>query len=209
LARPFPVGDLHLLFFASFPGALRTGPATWSTAVSRSWLRQAVCRRSSQRRRQPRRFRLSSVSARTPSTGLVSSLDHPGGNITGVTSMTVGIGSKRLGLLRDLLPRATRVAVLVDQHAAMPSPLGLKLAPYCRAGCSPLLTSRGALLVPGPDRRAGAHRRLGRARMPAFGESCRRRGHAVVSLTDPEQKLVTVNCCVATRLIRPNVGYLG
>ncbi len=49
-------------------------------------------------------------------TGLVSSLDHPGGNITGVTSMTVGIGSKRLGLLRDLLPRASRVAVLVDPN---------------------------------------------------------------------------------------------
>jgi putative tryptophan/tyrosine transport system substrate-binding protein len=46
--------------------------------------------------------------------GLVSSLDHPGGNITGITSMTVDIGSKRLGLLQDLLPRATRVAVLVD-----------------------------------------------------------------------------------------------
>jgi ABC-type uncharacterized transport system substrate-binding protein len=49
-------------------------------------------------------------------TGLVSSLEHPGGNITGVTSMTADIGSKRLGLLRDLLPRATRVAVLVDPN---------------------------------------------------------------------------------------------
>jgi putative tryptophan/tyrosine transport system substrate-binding protein len=49
-------------------------------------------------------------------TGLVSALDHPGGNITGVTSMTMGMGSKRLGLLRDLLPRATRVAVLVDPN---------------------------------------------------------------------------------------------
>jgi putative tryptophan/tyrosine transport system substrate-binding protein len=48
--------------------------------------------------------------------GLVSNLDHPGGNITGITSMTVDIGSKRLGLLRDLLPRATRVAVLVDPN---------------------------------------------------------------------------------------------
>jgi putative ABC transport system substrate-binding protein len=46
--------------------------------------------------------------------GLVSSLDHPGGNITGVTSLTVGIGSKRLGLLLDLVPRAARIAVLVD-----------------------------------------------------------------------------------------------
>jgi putative tryptophan/tyrosine transport system substrate-binding protein len=49
-------------------------------------------------------------------TGLVSSLDHPGGNITGVTSMTVDIGSKRLGLLRDLAPQATRVAMLVDPN---------------------------------------------------------------------------------------------
>jgi putative ABC transport system substrate-binding protein len=49
-------------------------------------------------------------------TGLVSSFDHPGGNITGITSMTTGMGSKRLGLLRDLLPRATRVAVLVDPN---------------------------------------------------------------------------------------------
>jgi putative ABC transport system substrate-binding protein len=49
-------------------------------------------------------------------TGIVSSLDHPGGNITGVTSMTAGIGAKRLGLLRDLLPGAARVAVLVNPN---------------------------------------------------------------------------------------------
>ena len=49
-------------------------------------------------------------------TGLVSSLDHPAGNITGITSMTVDIGSKRLGLLREFLPGATRVAVLVDPN---------------------------------------------------------------------------------------------
>jgi putative ABC transport system substrate-binding protein len=49
-------------------------------------------------------------------TGLVSDLDHPGGNITGVASMPAGIGSKRLGLLLDLLPRAARVAVLVEPN---------------------------------------------------------------------------------------------
>jgi putative tryptophan/tyrosine transport system substrate-binding protein len=54
------------------------------------------------------------LSADPIETGLVSSLDQPGGNITGVTSLTAGIGSKRLGLLLDLVPRATRVAVLVD-----------------------------------------------------------------------------------------------
>jgi putative tryptophan/tyrosine transport system substrate-binding protein len=49
-------------------------------------------------------------------TGIISSLDHPGGNITGVISTTVGIGSKQLGLLLDLAPRATRVAMLVDPN---------------------------------------------------------------------------------------------
>jgi putative tryptophan/tyrosine transport system substrate-binding protein len=48
--------------------------------------------------------------------GLVSSLDRPGGNITGITSMTADIGSKRLGLVRNLLPRATSVAVLVNPN---------------------------------------------------------------------------------------------
>jgi hypothetical protein len=43
--------------------------------------------------------------------GLVSPLDHPGNNITGVTSISLDIGSKPLGLLRDLLPRAHRVAM--------------------------------------------------------------------------------------------------
>ena len=48
--------------------------------------------------------------------GLVSGLDHPGGNITGVTSISVEIGSKPLGLLRDLLPRANRVAMLINPN---------------------------------------------------------------------------------------------
>jgi putative ABC transport system substrate-binding protein len=48
--------------------------------------------------------------------GLVSSLDHPAGNITGITSISVDIGSKPLGLLRGLLPRANRVAMLIDPN---------------------------------------------------------------------------------------------
>jgi len=48
--------------------------------------------------------------------GLVSSLDHPGGNITGVTSISVDIGSKPLRVLRDLLPRANRVAMLISPN---------------------------------------------------------------------------------------------
>jgi ABC-type uncharacterized transport system substrate-binding protein len=48
--------------------------------------------------------------------GLVSSLSQPGGNVTGVTSMNAEIEAKRLGLLYELLPRATRFAVLVNPN---------------------------------------------------------------------------------------------
>jgi ABC-type uncharacterized transport system substrate-binding protein len=47
-------------------------------------------------------------------TGIVASLNRPGGNITGVGSMNVGLGAKQLGLLHELLPRAARFAVLVN-----------------------------------------------------------------------------------------------
>jgi putative ABC transport system substrate-binding protein len=46
--------------------------------------------------------------------GLVAALNKPGGNITGVTTMNAELGSKWVGLLHDLLPRATRFALLVN-----------------------------------------------------------------------------------------------
>jgi putative tryptophan/tyrosine transport system substrate-binding protein len=46
--------------------------------------------------------------------GLVASLNRPGGNVTGVSFLTNELGPKRLGLLRDLLPRASLVAVPVN-----------------------------------------------------------------------------------------------
>jgi ABC-type uncharacterized transport system substrate-binding protein len=46
-------------------------------------------------------------------TGLVQSLNQPGGNATAVADVGVGLGGKRLGLLHELLPGAVRFALLV------------------------------------------------------------------------------------------------
>jgi putative ABC transport system substrate-binding protein len=47
-------------------------------------------------------------------TGLVASLARPGGNVTGMSMMAPDLAGKRLELLRDILPRLARIAVLWD-----------------------------------------------------------------------------------------------
>jgi putative tryptophan/tyrosine transport system substrate-binding protein len=49
-------------------------------------------------------------------TGLVASLNRPGGNLTGTTIMTVEMGPKRLGILRQLVPNAVAVAMLINPN---------------------------------------------------------------------------------------------
>jgi ABC-type uncharacterized transport system substrate-binding protein len=48
--------------------------------------------------------------------GLVSSLNRPGGNVTGVTFYNSALGPKRIGLLREIVPNASLIAVLVNPN---------------------------------------------------------------------------------------------
>jgi putative ABC transport system substrate-binding protein len=49
--------------------------------------------------------------------GLVAALNKPGGHITGITSVNTQLGSKLVGLMHELLPNATRLALLVEDPA--------------------------------------------------------------------------------------------
>jgi putative tryptophan/tyrosine transport system substrate-binding protein len=49
-------------------------------------------------------------------TGLVVSLNRPGGNVTGATFLSVELGAKRLELLRDLLPKIASIGLLVNPN---------------------------------------------------------------------------------------------
>ncbi len=48
--------------------------------------------------------------------GLVASLSRPGGNVTGVVFISSELGTKRLDLLRQLVPKATTIGVLVNPN---------------------------------------------------------------------------------------------
>jgi ABC-type uncharacterized transport system substrate-binding protein len=65
--------------------------------------------------------------------GLVASLNRPGGNVTGATTMSTELMPKRLELLNELLPGATRFAVLVN--------------PSNRFGSEPAITDARAAAV--------------------------------------------------------------
>jgi putative ABC transport system substrate-binding protein len=61
-------------------------------------------------------------SADTVGIGLVASLNRPGGNITGVTTLNTELAPKRLELLRTLVPNASRYFALVNPTSDLAGP---------------------------------------------------------------------------------------
>ncbi len=83
-------------------------------------------------------------------TGLVASLSHPGGNLTGTTIMAVEMGPKRLDFIHQLVPKATAIAMLVNP--SFPTSLAETRG---RAGCRARERTRDQ----GPERQHRSRRR--------------------------------------------------
>ncbi len=79
--------------------------------------------------------------------GLVSSLNRPGGNLTGVSNLNVEMGPKRLELLRQLIPKASAIALLVN-----PTNPGLA-EPFVRSSEDGRRQSRAATSHPASEHR--------------------------------------------------------
>ena len=58
--------------------------------------------------------------------GVVESLAHPGGNLTGISTLNQDLSGKRLELLREVVPKLTRVGILLDRESSTASRVNLK-----------------------------------------------------------------------------------
>jgi len=67
---------------------------------------------------------------------LVGSLNQPGGNATGMTLFSSPLGQKRLGLLRELVPKSSTIAMLATDDV----PAAKISASMCPQLCTPVPT---------------------------------------------------------------------
>jgi putative ABC transport system substrate-binding protein len=77
--------------------------------------------------------------------GLIASLSRPGSNITGITNIGAELAGKRIELLKELIPSATRIAVLInpnDQNAPLQMKSAKSVADQLRIQIDPVLEIR-------------------------------------------------------------------
>jgi ABC-type uncharacterized transport system substrate-binding protein len=102
--------------------------------------------------------------------GLVASLNRPGGNVTGVSNLLNELGSKRLGLLRELVPAAAVIATLVNPDFQ-----------DAESQLRDVETAARALALQVIVLRATSEREIG----AAFATVAERGGRALIVTTDP------------------------
>jgi putative tryptophan/tyrosine transport system substrate-binding protein len=102
--------------------------------------------------------------------GLVVSLNRPGGNVTGISSMNFGLEAKRLELLHQLLHRDARIAVLVNPS----NPQSQSMVTDVQAAASAIGQQVEILTA-----------KTNRDFSPAFSDAVRRRADAMLISPDP------------------------
>ena len=88
-------------------------------------------------------------------TGLIASFARPGGNVTGLTNISAETGGKTLELLKEIVPKLTRVAILTTESAATDA--------FLKETEAPVRTLKIQLIpvvVQGPDDFEGAFRAM-------------------------------------------------
>ena len=115
-------------------------------------------------------------------TGLVASFARPGGNITGLTSISAELGGKRLELLKAVVPKASRVAVLYNPV----DPSNVLVLKELQESSRALGLALHPLAVRGPDEFEGAFATMTRERVHALF------GAAGVLTTEHRKPLVSL-----------------
>jgi putative ABC transport system substrate-binding protein len=107
------------------------------------------------------------VSADPVGAGLVQSLARPGGNVTGLSLLSTDTGMKRLQLLRELVPAATRIGVLLLDRGASDAAANAPLLGQLRAAAGPLGMELTLAVLRGHDDLANAFATLRHAQIQA------------------------------------------
>jgi len=99
--------------------------------------------------------------------GLVTNLAHPGGNVTGLSSMSSELRAKRLQLLKETIPRLARVAVLWNP-AMIPTPLQTTFVEDLKAAARSLSIELTFVVAQTPEEFNAAFSAVSRARAQAL-----------------------------------------